>query len=189
MALTGKQVVFVEEYLVCWNATEAARAAGYKGDSVTLASMGWENLRKPQISEAIGRRLAEKAMSADEVLMRLADHARGNMGDFWTIPDSGDPVLDLTSEETKAKLHLVKKLKVKRVARRIGEVEETTTEIDFELYDAQAALVNIGKHHKLFADKLDVNMVSDVKYTSDDYAEADRKSAEFDRELLGDESD
>ena len=33
------------------------------------------------------------------------------------------------------------------------------------------------------------SVTSDVKYTSDDYAEADKKSAEFDRELLGDESD
>jgi hypothetical protein len=53
--LSEKQRRFVEAYMgaAAGNATQAARLAGYKGNDVTLASVGAENLRKPQIAEAI----------------------------------------------------------------------------------------------------------------------------------------
>ena len=54
--LTPKQQLFVSEFLKTGNATEAARKAGYKGNDVTLASVGAENLRKPQVLRAIEER-------------------------------------------------------------------------------------------------------------------------------------
>lgn len=51
MALTEKQKLFVQEYLVDLNATQAAIRAGYK--EKTAYSTGFENLRKPEIQEAI----------------------------------------------------------------------------------------------------------------------------------------
>lgn len=51
--LTPKQQMFVSEYLKTGNATEAARRAGYKGNDVTLCAVGAENLRKPQVADAI----------------------------------------------------------------------------------------------------------------------------------------
>jgi len=57
MALTYKQRAFVEHFLAMgdaqWNATEAAKLAGYKGNRVSLATIGSANLRKVQIQEAI----------------------------------------------------------------------------------------------------------------------------------------
>jgi hypothetical protein len=60
------------------NATEAARLAGYRGNDVTLAASGHENLRKPQISEAVSERAdtALKGMCADEVIECVAKIAR-----------------------------------------------------------------------------------------------------------------
>ncbi len=58
MKLTLKQQRFVDAF--DGNATAAARAAGYKGDDVTLATVGAENLRKPQIAAAIAARQAPK---------------------------------------------------------------------------------------------------------------------------------
>jgi len=57
--LTDKQKIFIEAYLECWNATEAARRAGYEGNDNTLGSVGWENLQKPYIRQEVDRRLAE----------------------------------------------------------------------------------------------------------------------------------
>jgi len=76
MALTNKQRVFVEEYLRCWNGAEAARRAGYKRPRLSAH----ENLTKPYIAETIQGRIQEKAMSADEVLVHLADIARFDAG-------------------------------------------------------------------------------------------------------------
>lgn len=78
MALTIKQAAFVESYLQCFNATQAAIEAGYS--EKTARSIGSENLTKPDIWEAIETELKASAMTSEEVLMRLAELARkGNI--------------------------------------------------------------------------------------------------------------
>lgn len=49
--LTDKQRRFCEEYVVDWNATQAAIRAGYS--EKTAEAIGFENLRKPKIAEYI----------------------------------------------------------------------------------------------------------------------------------------
>lgn len=177
--LTAKQEKFKEEYLICFNATEAARRAGYGGNSVTLAAIGWENLRKPLIAQAIRQRLEESAMSADEVLMRLADQARGNIGDFVQII-KGAPVFDFSGASEQGKMHLVKKLKTKTktyMPKGASEDDEPIIEIDveFELYDSQSALVHIGKHHGLFVDKTEVTGKGGAPLLDSEFIDALRK--------------
>ena len=74
--LTDKQRVFVEEYLRCWNATEAARRAGYS--ERWLHTNASKLLQDTRIQELIKERLTDVTMSADEVLQRLAQKARGD---------------------------------------------------------------------------------------------------------------
>ncbi len=73
--LTDKQEMFVEEYLKCFNATQAAKNAGYS--EKTAGKIGSENLSKPDIDSRIRARMKEAAMSADECLFHLATVARG----------------------------------------------------------------------------------------------------------------
>lgn len=49
--LTNKQRIFCEEYIMDWNATRAAKVAGYS--EKTAQQMGYENLTKPLIQEYI----------------------------------------------------------------------------------------------------------------------------------------
>jgi hypothetical protein len=56
--LTGKQRLFVTEYLIDLNGTQAAIRAGYSRESAR--SIACENLTKPDIAEAIDRALAER---------------------------------------------------------------------------------------------------------------------------------
>lgn len=49
--LTDKQERFVSEYLIDMNATQSAIRAGYSENSAS--ETGYENLRKPQIADAI----------------------------------------------------------------------------------------------------------------------------------------
>jgi phage terminase small subunit len=146
-ALTNKQQLFVDEYLQCWNAAEAARRAGYS--KRTAYSIGWENLRKPEIAAAISARMNEVHMSADEVLKRLADIARGDVADFMSIGPMGF-TLDLDSAHKEGKTSLIRKISQKTVTIN-GKTEdkEIHTE-DIELYSGLQALELIGKHHKLF---------------------------------------
>ena len=157
MALTAKQQIFIDEYLKTRNATQAALAAGYSEKSA--CAIGWENLRKPEIDEAVKQRLDENAMSANEVLAGLADQARGDIGDFLTTIDEGeDENITITVDLAKAikakKTGLIKKLSQTRTVRYRGDDEtEETVSTTIELYDRQAALALLAKHHKLLTDK------------------------------------
>lgn len=74
MGLSNKRRAFVEEYLKCWNATEAARRAGYS--ERTADRQGSYLLSLVEIQAYVQRRIREKAMGADEVLLRPRCWAR-----------------------------------------------------------------------------------------------------------------
>lgn len=75
--LTAKQKLFVQEYVVNLNASQAALRAGYS--KKTARAIGNENLTKPAICEAIDNALAERAkrteLRADEVIEGLKREA------------------------------------------------------------------------------------------------------------------
>lgn len=75
MALTAKQQAFVLEYLVDLNASQAAIRAGYS--KKTAGQIGDENLKKPQIAQAISEaknsRNERVKINADYVLNRLVE--------------------------------------------------------------------------------------------------------------------
>lgn len=159
MALTGKQAAFVEAYLVHRNKTQAAKDAGYDGDYWTLAAIGYENFKKPQIAEAISQRISESCMTADEVLERLGDQARGDVKEFFGTQEDGTPFFDYRGALKLGKTHLIKKMKTKKKTYTQKGDRDTfvaETEVEFELYDAQSALVQIGRHHGLFVDKTEL---------------------------------
>lgn len=178
MALSAKQKAFVNEYLQCWNASEAARRAGYS--EKTAGSIGHENLKKPEISEEIARRVADQTMTADEVLIRLADHARADIKDFLAVADNGDTQLDITKAQ--GKTHLIKKVTQRRTVRTSEKSQVEETVLTLELHDAQAALVQIGKHHKLFADKLEVEHSGSADISADERAQAAKELEEWQRQ-------
>lgn len=140
--LSPKQQVWLEAYLQCWNATEAAREAGYKNPRIS----GSENLTKPYIRAEIEKRLKQHALSADEVLLRLAEQATGDMLDFFDLGDDGSLKLNLRKAQAKGKTHLIKKMHFKD-----GGLQR------IELHNAQNALVQLGRHHALFTDKISVD--------------------------------
>lgn len=75
--LTVKQARFVDEYVIDGNATRAAEAAGYSPR--TAFQTGYENLRKPEIAEAIAAKQAETAkrneLTRDEIIKGLRAEA------------------------------------------------------------------------------------------------------------------
>ena len=69
--LTNKQNRFVDEYLVDCNATQAAIRAGYSPS--TAGSIGFENLKKPEIRNEIKKRLetqSELRLGEREAIIR-----------------------------------------------------------------------------------------------------------------------
>ena len=136
--MNQKQRVFVAEYLRSWNATEAATAAGYAHPR----QAGCRLLTHVDISTEIRARINELAMSADEVVTRLAEQARSDIGDFVVV-DGDSWTLDL--QAIKERGHLVKKIK------------QGPHGPEIELYDAQAALALLGRTHGLFVDRQEIS--------------------------------
>lgn len=150
--LSDRQKRFIDAYLTCWNASEAARQAGYS--KKTARFIGSENLTKPNIRAAIDARLADMRMGANEVLARLSAHASGTLTPFIQV--SGENAfVDLTTDEAKANLHLIKEIETER--RTYGKEENPVEEfrVKLKIHDPQAALVQLGRYHKLFVDRVD----------------------------------
>lgn len=152
MALNAKQQLFLSEYLKCFNATKAAKAAGYSEQ--TAYSQGHRLLKVAEIDEALRARLDEAAMSAREVLYHLADIGRGDMDDL--VDASGNP--DMEQARASGKTRLIKKIKQRSIvtADKDGQGSDVH-ETEIEVHDRLRALELIGKYHKLFTDKQEIS--------------------------------
>jgi phage terminase small subunit len=164
--LKPRQRLFVEYYLgeSQFNGTDAARKAGYSGGDAALAVRASELLRIRKVRDVIDSRISEAAMSANEVLARLSAIARGDVADVL----DEDGRFDFDKARRANKTGLLKKLKRKTTAKKVeahteGEDEEAETietsvmyeEVEFEMYSAHEALRDLGKFHKLFADRVE----------------------------------
>jgi len=137
-ALTYKRQQFVLEYIKDFNGARAAIASGYS--KRTASQIANSLLKSPAIKEALKAVIAEKHMSAEEVLSRLAEMARGDMGDFVKVNNGEVIVEDWDGIVKSGKSRIVKKL------------TNTKEGVSIELYDAKDALDKIGKYHALFTD-------------------------------------
>lgn len=87
MKLTPKQKAFADEYLICGNATEAAKKAGYS--EKTAAVIGNENLKKPNVIEYIAERQKQiddsRIADAKEVMQFYSAVLRGEVKDQFDM--------------------------------------------------------------------------------------------------------
>lgn len=81
--LRDKRRAFAEAYVgeARFNATEAARIAGYKD----AHNEGWRLKRNADVAAYVRERLADQALAADEVLAELSDLAMAEWRDFLDI--------------------------------------------------------------------------------------------------------
>ena len=140
--MTPKQKAFVLEYIKDFNATRAAIVAGYKPK--WAATNTTKLLNNTNIKAAIDEEYEKRAMSATEVLARMTDIARGSADDYILIDEYGYEGIDLKKMKEAGKLHLIKKY------------SNTKNGTIIELYDAQSALVQMGKQHGLFPNRQEV---------------------------------
>lgn len=146
--LTPKQRKFIDEYFACgMNATEAAKRAGYSEDTAFV--IGYENLRKPYIRDEIERLFQENTLSAKEVLARLSEQGRADMADV--TDDNG--LLDFRKAKAAGKTALIKSIKQTTITTEDSE----THIIEVKLHDAQRALEVVGKYHKLFTERVQID--------------------------------
>lgn len=171
---TLKQVRFVEEYCVDFNATQAAIRAGYSTD--TAYSIGWENLQKPKIAKAIEERLEKLSMTAGEATLRLSQWGRGSVAPFLRISGNAEgtssAVVDLGTAEAMANLHLIKKVKqTETVLESTNGRTVMAVRTELELYSALDAVIQILKVHGKLVERHELNLMAFLKGLSPGEAE------------------
>jgi phage terminase small subunit len=152
--LNHRQRRFVQEYLVDLNATQAAIRAGYSKDSAR--EIGSENLSKPAISAAIeaaqAERLSRVELTGDMVIAELRKIGFANMQDYMGSTEDGDPFLDF-SALTRDQAAALQEVTVDEYVEGRGEESRAVKRVKFKLADKRAALVDLGKHLKLFVER------------------------------------
>lgn len=188
--LTGKQRMFVLEYIKCWNGEEAATNAGYSKKTARI--IAYQNLNKPKIKEAIDlateRMLeSEKAEIRAIVQRELKAIAAADVTQDVQIVEKSvqTPVYDESGEIVKYEDRVYQvvehqatdKSPNRRAIKSIKQNEKGV--IDVQYYDKTKALEILGKYAGLLNDRtqVDVNLNSplvniDMSNLTEDEAKA-----------------
>lgn len=131
--------MFVEEYIIDLNATQAAIRAGYS--KKTAGQIGEQNLKKLEIQQAINKKLAEKKekliMKQDEILERLTQQGRREATDYQVV------ITEKPVTNEKGDVVAIEKL---------PEIVEVPTQNK----DVIKALETLGKYYVMWTDKQEV---------------------------------
>jgi phage terminase small subunit len=168
--LTVKQKLFTAEYLTDLNATKAAERAGYS--KKTAKAQGARLLTNVDISAEIARvqekRFQRLGITDDAVLQELAKIAFANMMDYITVDPNGATCVDL-SRLTRDQAAAISEITIDKSVERIGTASggrgafERIRRVKFRLHDKLAALETLGRHLKLFTDKVEVKSALKVE--------------------------
>lgn len=156
--LNERQTLFVLEYIKDFNASRAARDAGYS--EKTAGSQGFDLLKKPEIQQAIAKALEERTerlkVDADWVLQRAVELWNANLGHLLVTPENGMPYYDL-SKATPEQLAAIDSLHLETVTEKDDSDEVVTVrKIRVAMPKRLDVLALIGKHVdvRAFQDRL-----------------------------------
>jgi phage terminase small subunit len=155
--LTEQDELFVREYLVDLNATQAWIRAG--GNPSTADKVGPRKAKHGLVSIAIARALAERSkrvgITADRVLMEIARIALGDPRVLFR-PDGS---LRAPTEYTEDDAAMIEGIKTRRIVEvgEDGKMQQAEIQ-EVKLASKIGALTQLGRHLGLFNDKLEVTV-------------------------------
>jgi len=155
--LRPKHKRFVAEYLVDLNATKAAIRAGYS------EKWAWKNAARLTANEGIARaihegqakRLDKLDISAERVLREIALLAFSNMDDYTKV-ENGRRVLE-TKNLTRDQMASVQELTEDATGGTGDGERRLILRTRFKLSDKGINLERLGRHLKLFTDKMELS--------------------------------
>tara|TARA_R110002051_G_scaffold325582_2_gene429075 strand:- start:19519 stop:20190 length:672 start_codon:yes stop_codon:yes gene_type:complete len=180
--LTDKQRIFVDEYIIDFNSTRAAKAAGYSEDSA--ANIGSENVRKPYIAKAIDEAIADRRkrlrIDADTVLWKWWQIANADYNELSSVrrvacgycyggasmDEGGEPVIDPSKEpdvdcqfckgEGSPFVYIADTSKLSPEAKMLYQgAKETKFGIEVMTADRMKALDNVARHLGMFKEQIE----------------------------------
>lgn len=150
--------MFIDEYLIDLNATQAAIRAGYSPNNAD--KIGSELLGKTRVSDAIKTAMAERSkrtgINQDRILMELAKIALVNPENVVNFDEA-----TIREDALPEDLAAVASVKVKRFPTKDGEGIER----EIKFYDKTKALDLAGRHLGMFKDKIELSGGLDTEKT------------------------
>ncbi len=153
--LTIRQKLFINEYLVDLNATQAYLRAGYKVSEPVARANAAKMLTKSNILEtihrSIGQRLSKLEINNETVLREIAKMAFSNMFDYMTVQKDGTAYVDL-SRITRDQATAIQELNFEEGIEGSGDGARPIKKIKFKLSGKRENLELLGRYLKLFSD-------------------------------------
>jgi phage terminase small subunit len=155
--LSPKEQVFIREYLALGNATKAAAAAGYAKASAGVT--GSKLLKKAKVAEELanlrGKLLDKLEISAERVLHGLAELAFFDPRKMFNEDGSLKKITELDAMTVRA----LTGFNIEKLFRHYGKgnSEEIGTVSKIRFTDRGLNLERLGRHFKMFTDKVEVN--------------------------------
>ncbi|HOS09826.1 MAG TPA: terminase small subunit [Smithellaceae bacterium] len=156
--ITDRMKKFVDEYLIDFNATQAAIRAGYSPD--TANEQGSQLLARPDIRELVAegqKAIAERTQTfQDNAVDELKIVGFSDLADFLTVKEGGIVEQKSFDQLTKAQTKCIKKIKqtVRTSHSSDGTILHQTATLEVELHDKLKALELLGRHLGMFNDTL-----------------------------------
>ena len=153
----AREKIFCAEYVKDLNGARAAIAAGYaeKSARVTASKL----LTKPNIKDEIARLTKKHAdkldLSAEKVLDELSKLGFSNMLDYMRVDEDGAFVLDF-SKLTREQAAAIQEYTVDATGGTGDGERKQVMRTRFKLVNKIDALIALGKHLKLFTEKIEV---------------------------------
>lgn len=168
--LTPKQAMFVKEYLVDLNATQAAIRAGYSAK--TASEQGTRLLGNVKIQAALG----EIQQARGNRLEVTADRIEKELAKIAFAKVNGAVEWDALTAKLKSSDELPDE-----VLATIQEISQTAHGIKIKQYDKLKALELLGRRHGMFVDKVEHSGTIKNKNLSE--VELDKRIAELTKKL------
>lgn len=152
-----KRELFCQEFVIHFNGARAMRSIGVEGDSAPSMAYQWR--REPaiaaRIAELTTERMKQVESSVDRLAAELTFLSQANMDDFITIGDDGSAWVDLSActREQKGCIQEIYTEEVMEGRSNDGQREIRKTKV--KLYDKTKAIDLLGKHHKMFTEKVE----------------------------------
>lgn len=146
---------------------DAYRAAGYRGGRPAASAITNRPEIQARVAEIVGKGAAKAEITVERIMAELALIGFSNMQDYMRPGIDGDPTLDF-SALTRDQAAALSEVTVEDFKDGRGEDARDVRRVKFKLADKRAALVDMGRHLKMFTDKVEQSGTVNVNITGPD---------------------
>lgn len=151
MALSDRHLAFIDQYMIDQNGTQAILRAKLADNAKAAGRLAWQYFRVYEVREEIDRRIAERRAATQLTVTQI---------ETWLREYAELDVADLYDDTGELRPFAEWPVAARRAVQSI-ETEDSAiygmTKTKVKLIDKKAVIELLGKHKKMFTEKLEVD--------------------------------